>query len=724
MPYYDIITLIGFGFGAALSITLFILSLQRVPKRAIDIAFGILFLSFILWFGGHFLSLLLNLLFGSVVDRQLKFFYILAYLGLAITPSALLHIQLASLLSARGSDRQIGIKQILIIVLFYIPFLVFVAMNAAGLIGIRSYVPGHSEIVSTPFALWLIIAIIASVTFSEKLVETLKYESDRRFYRDISYVLAALGFGIIVVYIFSLYKLPYVGRYLDLFMMLSPAVPMAIFLYYVYRYNFYRLVIKPSLVYSVIYGSVMAIYLLGIRRLGEFLSQFPEVNEEIIEGLLLIALVFVFQPFRSLLQARLDKIFFKDRYYYQHFLRELSDSISSIVDLDQLLKTIRQAMQSTLKVTECTIIIIQRENRHFSIIKKSGHADFPELQRLIDVLQTTRHFRVHQQLGDFRVSNALRQNNLALAMPVYFQDEMRGLIGLAEKENGNPFSDEELNVLRTFTNQIGLALENARLVQERVSLVQRVHQAEKMNSLGQLATTMSHELKNPLTSIKTIVQVLHENAAGEEKQDLQLVINEINRLQDILEKLLSFARPASVSTELVHVDKVVSDVFALLKHQAQRDKISLELQVNDSIPPLAVKQQSIREIVFNLILNALQAVPQNGHINVTLEVKHKNRINASLKTKAKHAILLSILDDGPGIVEEMRDHMYEPFYTSKTVGTGLGLAIVKRNVDELGGHIHVKSQTGVGTQFDVHLPLVKTETDTKNIEHENENSNR
>ena len=99
MPYYDIITLIGFGFGAALSITLFSLSLQRMPKRAIDVAFGILFLSFVFWFGGHFLSLLMDLLFGSVVDRQVKFLYIAAYFGLAITPSALVHIQFASLIS-------------------------------------------------------------------------------------------------------------------------------------------------------------------------------------------------------------------------------------------------------------------------------------------------------------------------------------------------------------------------------------------------------------------------------------------------------------------------------------------------------------------------------------------------------------------------------------------------------------------------------------------------
>ncbi|MBN1480183.1 GAF domain-containing protein [candidate division KSB1 bacterium] len=704
MPFFDIIRLFGFGFGVALSITLFSLSLQRMPKRAIDVAFGILFFSFILWFGGHFLSLLLSLLFGSVVQLEVKYLVIFAYLGLTLIPSSLLHIQLASLLSARGNDRRLGIRQRAIMILFYIPFIIFVITNAAPALKDLSFKPGHSELVNIPFVVWLIISITVSVAFSEKLIDTLKHDADRRFYRDISYVLAAIGLGLILVYIFSFYRLPYIGEYLDLLMLLSPTVPLAIFLYYVYRYNFYRLVIKPSLVYSVIYGSVMAIYLVGIRRLGDHLSQFPEVNAEIIEGLLLIALVFIFQPFRTVLQARLDKLFFKDRYYYQQFLRELSDSISGIVDLEQLLNTIRSAMVSTLKVKECIILIVQKMNDSIEIVKESGNAKLPALPLLIRALQETRHFRLRRQLNDFRVTTVLKQNKLALAMPIYFQEDMRGLICLSEKKSGNAFSDEELDVLQTFANQIGLAIENARLVQERFELIRRIHQAEKINSLGQLATTMSHEIKNPLTSIKTIVQVLHEKMGGDDKKDLQLVLSEINRLHTILEKLLSFARPTAASNERVDMAAVIQDVLALLKHQAQQNNIALAFQQNDAAPPIMAKSQSVREIVFNLLLNAIQAVKANGHIQIVLSMAAGDTVQPS-KDKKLQFIKLSILDDGPGIPPNIRDRIYEPFYTSKTVGTGLGLAIVKRNVEELSGTIHVQSDAERGTRFDIILPV-------------------
>lgn len=708
MPYYNIITLIGFGFGAALAIMLFGLSLQRMPKRSIDIAFGILFCSFILWFGGNFLGILLELLFGLIVISGIKALLILAYIGLAITPSALLHIQMASLLNARSGEDRLTLRQNMVLFLFYAPVLVFILANAALLLGRPNMNPGHSQIVNTPFILWLILSITVSITFSEKLIRTLKYDVDRRFYRDISYVLAAIGLGIILVYVFSLSTLPFVGPYLDLFMLLSPAIPMAVFLYYVYRYNFYRLVVKPSLVYSIIYGSVMAIYLLGIRRIGEYLRQFPDVNAEIVEGLLLIALVFVFQPFRTALQTRLDRIFFKDRYYYQQFLREMSDSISGIVDLEALLQTLQRALVSTLKVKQVRIVIIQMEDGKVNVLKTSGEARFADLALLVNALQATSHFRIRRQVRDHRVVSALQQNDYALAVPIYVQQDMRGLICLSEKISGNSFSDEELNALQTFSNQIALAVENARLVQERLQLIGRVYQAEKSNSLGQLATTMSHEIKNPLSSIKTIIQVLHEKATGEDKQDLHLVVKEIDRLNSILEKLLSFARPADATTERVNVIAVVNDVLALLRHQARQNNIRLVFNPPQHAPLLYVKVQAIREIVFNLVLNAIQAQPEGGAVIIDLMTDSRAVETAKGVPREwtnRPCLILRVTDEGPGIPDELLQRIYEPFYTSKTVGTGLGLAIVKRNVKELGGDIRAENSDSLGAMFSLCLPV-------------------
>jgi signal transduction histidine kinase len=706
MPLFDILTVLGFGFGTALSIILFTLSMQRMPKRAVDFAFGILFLSIILWFGGNFMAVLVDLLFGSVAAAEIKILTLIAYFGLSVTPSSLLQIQITNLMNSGQTDRRLKKNEILAIIALYLPTVVFAVLYADHFLTLTAAQPGSSSLVSTPFLLWMLICISASVAFSEKLIKILQHASDRQFYRDLSYVLALIGVGVTVIYIFSAYRLPYIGGYLDLLMLLSPAIPLGVLLYYVFRYNFYRLVIKPSLVYSILYGLLMAIYLLGIRRIGNYLQQFPEINAELIEGLLLVALVFLFQPFRAAFQTRLDKLFFKDRYYYQQFLRELSDSISSIVDLDELTQTLRRSLMVTLKVKECFILTFFGKDDE-RVAKTGDDTGIQDIPLLVNALQSTRHFGLRRQMRDHRVTTALQHSLVTLAVPIFFQDDMRGLICLSEKESGNTFSDEELDVLQTFANQIGLAFENARLVQERFELIDHIHQAEKLNSLGQLAATMSHEIKNPLSSIKAIIQVLHENSQGSERNDLALVLKEIDRLHAILEKLLSFARPAAAVTEKIHLQEVVRDVVALLTHQARQANVELTTSLED-VPPISAKLQSVREIVFNLILNAIQSIDGGGHVHVQLTLKNAttgSSRRAIRRTGQKLMIFLSVEDDGTGIPHTMRGKIFEPFYTSKTVGTGLGLAIVKRNVDELGGSIKIDNRPEKGTVFMVYLPV-------------------
>ncbi len=694
MPLFDILTLIGFGFGTALAVVLLILSLQYRPKRAVDAGFAVLFLSIILWFGGNFIAVCSTLLFGTVAAGAAKLFNATAYLGLAFAPSALLHIQVVARYS--GRIRRLAVAAL------YAPALAFTVHYAEPFLRRIEAVPGRTALVSVPFLLWLLFCIGASVAFSFKLSQRQQRESDRNFYRDISRVLALAGVGVLLIHLLSFRRLPYVGQYLDLIVLLSPALPLAVLLYYVYRYNFYRLIIKPSFVHSILYGLLMAAYLLGIRRIGNYLQQFPEVNADLIEALLLVALVFAFQPFRAAFQARLDKLFFRDRYYYQLFLRELSDSISSIVDLDELTRTLRRSLKAALKVKECAIVIFSNEKEEPEILKGSDEAEVADLSLLVQALRSTRHFSLRRQMRDPRVQAALEGSRLALTVPIFFREELRGLICLGGKESGNVFSDEELDVLQTFANQIGLAFENARLVQERLELIARIHQAEKLNSLGQLAATMSHEIKNPLSSIKAIVQVMYENSGSSDRADLALVLEEVDRLQQILQKLLSFARPSAAAAEEVDMAQTVRDVLSLLAHQARQAGVELNAELAE-VPHLMAKLQAVREIVFNLVLNAVQACPSGGRVDVGLSL---NRLPARRRGRnAKPTITLTVSDSGEGVPEALRSRIFEPFYTSKTIGAGLGLAIVKRNVEELGGSITVSESPQGGALFTVHLPV-------------------
>ncbi len=713
MPIYNIIKLLGFGFGTALTIVLLSLSVKKMPKRYDDYAFGVVMISCVLWHGGNFLALLLEMLFGSVVSRGANIVLSLAYFGLAAMPSALLHVHLGILYRAKlGAHRPLKNRQILSLVASYLPTIIFLGLSLPAFVHGQplSYV---SASLAKPFSIWILISIIASITISGKLTNILEIESEQHYYRDMSYLLAGIGLGLILVYIIPVYRLAYVGQYLNLVMQLSPSFPLAVLAYYIYRYNFYRLVVKPSLIYSIIYGIVMAIYLLGIRKVGEYLSQFPEVNSTFIEGLLLVALVFAFQPLRAQIQVKLDKIFFKDRYYYQQFLRELSDSISHVVDLEKLLQIISQALTKTLKAKTCTLVVFNIIDGKPVIYKTFGNQKIRDVESLIDALNATRHFRLRRQMRDHRVRLALDHNRFEIAFPIYTRDSLIGLICLSEKQTGNDYTDEEFDVLQTFANQIALAFLNARLVQDRLDLEAKIYQSEKLNSLGQLATTIAHEIKNPLSSIKTIIQVLHENARKEDAEDLEVVIKEINRLNAVLDKLLSFARPSEANVDRVDVSEIIDNAIALLKHQAKKSNINIHYT---KIPAAIVvaKKQTVREIIFNLILNSIQAMPNGGELDISLtpsaEAVSRSRLTGRVNFPNNEKWLqILIRDNGLGIPEENLNRILEPFFTTKSVGTGLGLAIVKRNVEELGGYLEVKSHSNEGTEFKVLLPFAVNE---------------
>ena len=707
----NLLTLIGFGYGTTLTIILLSLSIQKRHKRFDDYAFGVALLTGVLWFSGNFFSLLLSMLFGTVTETASSIADLLAALGLTFLPSALVHVHLAILFRSKKQDnRALSRFQVGSLILLYIPGLIFILLALPILLQVGLYVLTARQALIYPFTGWLLFAIGVSVYLSEKLVRILENEADRHFHRVLSLSLAGIGLGLLIVYIIPLFRLAYVGKYLNLVMLLSPSLPMSVLLYYVYRYNFYRLVVKPSMIYSIIYGLVMAIYLVGIRRFGEYLSQFPEVNSQFVEGILLVALVFVFQPFRTKIQTRLDKLFFKDKYHYQQYLRELSDSISEIVDLQRLLKTLGDALTTSLKAKAYSLVVFRMGENKPQRYKTYGNHELNDIKSLIDSLQITKHYRLRRQMRDYRVVRCLLQNQIELAIPIYFQDTLSGLVCLTEKKNGNAYSDDELDVLQTFANQIGLAFENARLVQDRLELEARIYQSEKLTSLGLMATTIAHEVKNPLSSIKTIVQVLHENAKGEDAKDLSIVISEINRLNSVLEKLLSFARTSENRLEPIDMTTVIKEILDLVKHQARKSNVKITFNTVDNIPSILAKKQNVREIAFNLVFNAIQAMYNGGELKISLQLKPKlDRRDIEegklLSIVNNEWVQLTVHDNGPGMSREQLKKIFDPFYTSKSVGTGLGLAIVKRNIQEMGGYLNVHSEKEKGAEFIVSLPV-------------------
>ncbi len=258
------------------------------------------------------------------------------------------------------------------------------------------------------------------------------------------------------------------------------------------------------------------------------------------------------------------------------------------------------------------------------------------------------------------------------------------------------------HLLLTLCDQLALVLENSSLLRGKLELERTIAQQAQMVQLGEMTARIAHEIKNPLSSIKTIVQVMQEDSEVGQRygRDLQLVNSELDRLASSVVQLLNFARPSPIMHEEVHLHEAAEAVFKFVERDIKAAGATVSNEIPHGLPSVAGNSSIFREIFLNLILNAVQAGGAGAHIMLRAS-------EAILEVDAERFILLVVEDDGPGIDPAVQSKIFAPFFTTKQRGTGLGLTIVQRNLEHLGGQIAVESpvRDGRGTRFLMHVPL-------------------
>jgi signal transduction histidine kinase len=265
---------------------------------------------------------------------------------------------------------------------------------------------------------------------------------------------------------------------------------------------------------------------------------------------------------------------------------------------------------------------------------------------------------------------------------------------------GSSISGEASAALDFLAEQLPAVIELCRVIEQKVALERELDERERMALVGQMTASISHNLKNPLGSMKTILQVQLENTelpAGL-RADLVMVLGELDRLSAKLNQLLQFARPAvrasSGAPNRIDVSAVAEQAASLLRHEAERRHGRLVLTDELSGALVGGPEEALADILSNLIVNAIEAMPDGGRVLVLL-------------TREGERVVLAITDDGAGVSEEHRTKLFHPFFTTKPSGTGLGLAIVERRAVELGGEVSCESPVanGRGARFVVRLPI-------------------
>jgi signal transduction histidine kinase len=302
-------------------------------------------------------------------------------------------------------------------------------------------------------------------------------------------------------------------------------------------------------------------------------------------------------------------------------------------------------------------------------------------------------------------------------IPLRFDGARLGVLNVAALP-GQVFSEEQLRFLDTLGHQISLAVERARYREAerardretRAALAElkqaqsRIIQTERMAVLGTFASGLAHEVRNPLNSMALQLSILDRRIAkcdpvvGREMSELAAIIREeIQRLDGLVGDFLLFSRVSRVDVRAVPLREVLDEVVRLLKPEAGAASITLHVTAEGVGPEAAVEPEKMKQVVINLVRNALEATPPGGSVRVR-------------SVTAEGLAVLEVSDDGPGLPEGIA--LFEPFVTTKPKGTGLGLSIVQQIVTQHGGEIRAENRVGAsGAVFTVSLPLATTGRD-------------
>jgi two-component system sensor histidine kinase HydH len=241
--------------------------------------------------------------------------------------------------------------------------------------------------------------------------------------------------------------------------------------------------------------------------------------------------------------------------------------------------------------------------------------------------------------------------------------------------------------------------------------------AEQLAALGQMAAGLAHELRNPLTSIKILVQTAAE--AGDDArldgQDVAVLAEELARLEDSIQRFLDFARPPTLEKRPFDVRDLIQRIFNLVAARAAQQHVSLQSDIPETPVEIWADREQIRQLLLNTVLNALDAVGHGGEIRLTLfsDGQATDNTEAAKSDEDIQWATVVVRDNGPGISAEIADRLFEPFISTKDTGLGLGLAICRRIAEAHRGEIQARNVNDGGAEFTIRLPLG---TATKSLE--------
>ena len=390
-------------------------------------------------------------------------------------------------------------------------------------------------------------------------------------------------------------------------------------------------------------------------------------------------------------------------------MRALSDVISSLLPIDQLLARVMDIVFEEVEVDRGIIFVRDEETDELmpEVVRFRSRESKSEAegQTIIAPRSIVRH-AVESREGvlcsnivsdeRFRSGKSVQKLGMrsVICTPILVRDQVLGVIHLDCPVTRHTYNEHELRLVTAIGYQTGLAVENARLVQSHL-------QRERLAAAGEAVAYLSHYIKNLLQGVRSGADVL---GRGLERQDFaqategwRIVDRNLDKTYNLMLNMLAFSKDREPRLEMLQLNRVVDDAVALVQKQADAAKVVVLADLDDAAPPFPLDYDGIHQVILNLLTNAVDAVPRGGGL-----VNVRTRYDVAGKQ-----VILSVADNGPGVPADRRSAIFEAFLSTKGHGgTGLGLAVARKIVGELGGSIDLASPPEGGAVFEVTLPTV------------------
>ena len=403
-----------------------------------------------------------------------------------------------------------------------------------------------------------------------------------------------------------------------------------------------------------------------------------------------------------------------DNLYVEWYFQSVRDSAGDIIsvlgvgqDVSSRITGEKELHQRHLKLLEKNRVLACMY-RIAQMAVDDSHSFDATLKAIIDLIpqafeypeKVTASIRLDEK---FYQTTGFESSQNRYGKDIIIKEDVRGRVEIGCTENGKAFpcadkvySAEEIKLIESAARKVAYITERKDANEKKQVLEEQLRHADRLATIGQLAAGIAHELNNPLGDILGFAQLASNCPDLPEQvyEDLVKIVKSTLYAREVIKKVLFFSRQTHPREDKANLNRLIEEWVDFFEFRCAQNNIEIVLEIDENLPSVTGDQAQLNQVLINLVVNAIHAMPEGGTLTIKTTVK-------------QDSVVMLVKDTGKGISEDIKDKIFLPFFTTKEVdkGTGLGLSVVYGIIKEHGGTVHVDSQEGSGSIFKVKLPI-------------------